>query len=214
MRRLVRHADVFVDSYRPGSLTRLGFSPAALAHIAPGMITVSISAYGQEGPWAGRRGWEETTQAATGLAAEQGAFVAARRGPRTAAQPDLIPAAVLSTVTGVLGAAGAMAAMLRRIREGGSWHVQVSLAATAAWLSSLGRIDAARVPEAWDPLTGLDQYLQSCETKDGWFEFLGPVVRMPKTPPLGGSLMDAVVSPHWASAHEEANAAENQPAQT
>jgi len=104
--------------------------------------------------------------------------------------------------------------MLRRIREGGSWHVQVSLAATAAWLLSLGRIDAARVPEAWDPLAGLDQYLQSCETKDGWFEFLGPVVRMPKTPPLGGSLMDAVVSPLWASVHEEANAAENQSAQT
>ncbi len=214
LRRLARHADVFVNSYRPGALTGLGFSPASLAHIAPGMITVSISAYGLEGPWAERRGWEETTQAATGLAAEQGAFAAARRGPKAGAQPDLIPAAVLSTVTGVLGAAGAMAAMRRRIREGGSWHVQVSLAATAAWLSSLGRIDAASVPEAWDPLAGLDQYLQSCETKDGWFEFLGPVVRMPKTPPRGGHLPDGVVSPLWASAHEEANVTEIQSAQT
>lgn len=213
LRHLARGADIFVDSYRPGAMTGLGFSPASLAHIAPGMIYVSISAYGLEGPWAERRGWEETTQAATGLAAEQGTFVASRRGPKAAVQPELVPGAVLDTVTGMLGAAGAMAAILRRIREGGSWHVQVSLAATAAWLTSLGRIDAAAVPEGLEPFAGLDQYRQSCETKDGWFEFLGPVVRMSKTPPHCGPLPDAIVSPHWASAHEEANAAEIQSAQ-
>jgi hypothetical protein len=211
LRHLVRHTDLFVESYRPGALSTLGFSPAALAHIAPGMIAVSISAYGFEGPWAVRRGWEETTQAASGLAVEQGAFMAARHGGK--AQPELIPGAPLAALTGMLGAAGATAALIRRIREGGSWHVQVSLAATAAWLSSLGRIDAGAVPEAFEPFAGLDQYLQSCETKDGWFEFLGPVVRMSKTPPRGGRLPGEIVSPHWASAHEEANAAEIQPAQ-
>lgn len=212
LRRLVRDADVFVESYRPGALTGLGFSPASLAHIAPGMITVSISAFGLEGPWAARRGWEETVQAATGLAAEQGAFLTARRSPKPGPQPELIPGAVCDTVTGMLAAAGAMAAMLRRIREGGSWHVQVSLAATAAWLSSLGRIDARAVPERFEPLAGLDQYLQSCETKDGWFEVLGPVVRMSKTPPRGGVLPDGIVSPHWASMPEQTNAPEIQPA--
>jgi crotonobetainyl-CoA:carnitine CoA-transferase CaiB-like acyl-CoA transferase len=212
LRRLARSADVFVDSYRPGALTALGFSPAALAHLAPGMISVSISAYGFEGPWAARRGFEESVEAATGLAAEQGAFMAARHGG--VSQPELLPGAVLATLTGVLGTVGVLAALLRRIREGGSWHVEVSLAATAAWLSSLGRIDAAAVPEVFEPFTGLDQYLQSCETKDGWFEFLGPVVRMAMTPPRGGSLPGGIVSPHWASAHEEANAAENKPAQT
>ena len=63
----------------------------------------------------------------------------------------------------------------------------------------------------FEPLAGLDQYLHSCETKDGWFEFLGPVVRMSRTPPLKGPLTDTIVSPNWASAHEEANAAEIQP---
>jgi crotonobetainyl-CoA:carnitine CoA-transferase CaiB-like acyl-CoA transferase len=210
LRRLARDADVFVDGFRPGALAGLGFSPEALAHLRPGMIAVSISAYGLEGPWAGRRGWEENAVAVSGLAAEQGAFVAARRG--TAVQPERLPGAAVSTLTGVLAAAGAAAALLRRVREGGSWQVQVSLAATANWLSSLGRIDAARVPEGFEPLAGLDQYRQSCETKDGWFEFLGPVVRMSKTPPVAGPLPDGIVSPHWASAHGEANAAEIQSA--
>jgi crotonobetainyl-CoA:carnitine CoA-transferase CaiB-like acyl-CoA transferase len=212
LRRLARNADIFVDSYRPGALAGLGFSPASLAHIAPGMIYVSISAYGHEGPWASRRGWEEVTQSATGLAVEQGAFMAARRHRREPL-PELIPAAVCDYVTGYLAVAGALAAVLKRIREGGSWLVETSLAATAEWLSSLGRIDAAAVPDGWDPRAGLDQYLQSCETKEGRLEFLGPVVRMSKTPPLRCSPPDHLDLPRWASAHEEANAAEIQSAQ-
>jgi len=213
LRRLARNADIFVDSYRPGALAGLGFSPASLAHNAPGMIYVSISAYGHEGRWASRRGWEEVTQAATGLALEQGAFAGAR-GRRRDGHPELLPAPVCDYVTGYLAAAGALAAVLKRIREGGSWLVQVSLAATAEWLQSLGRIDAGAVPEAWEPRAGLDRYLQSCETKDGRFELLGPVVRMSKTPPLRSSPPDRIDLPRWASAHEEANAAEIQPAQT
>jgi crotonobetainyl-CoA:carnitine CoA-transferase CaiB-like acyl-CoA transferase len=210
LRRLARNADIFVESCRPGALAGLGFSPASLAHLKPGMISVSVSAFGEDGPWAGRRGWEETAEAATGLAAEQGAFVAARH--KQAFQPELLPGAVLDTLTGILAAAGAEAALLRRIREGGSWHVEVSLAATAVWLASLGRIDAGKVPDGFEPLAGLDQYRQSCETEDGWFEYLGPVIRMSKTPPVAGHLPIGLVSPHWASVHGEANAAEIQSA--
>ena len=212
LRRLVRGADVFVESYRPGALSKLGFSPAALAHIAPGMTYVSVSAYGSEGPWAGRRGWEQLVQAASGIAVEQGAFMAARRKSRRETLPELIPAAVLDYTTGYLAAAGAMAALLRRIREGGSWLVQVSLAATAMWLQSLGKIDAASVPESWEPRDGLDPYLVSCDTRSGRLELLGPVVRMSKTPPLMGGPPDNADAPRWVSAHEGANAAEVQPA--
>lgn len=212
LRRLVRGAHVFVDSYRPGALSKLGFSPAALAHIAPGMTYVSVSAYGSQGPWAGRRGWEQLAQAATGLAVEQGAFMAARRKSRRETLPELIPAAVLDYTTGYLAAAGAMAALLRRIREGGSWLVQVSLAGTAMWLQSLGKIDAAAVPESWEPRDGLDPYLVSCDTKAGRLELLGPVVRMSKTPPLKGAPPDSADAPRWASANEGADAAEVQSA--
>jgi crotonobetainyl-CoA:carnitine CoA-transferase CaiB-like acyl-CoA transferase len=212
LRRLVRGAHIFVDSYRPGALSKLGFSPAALAHIAPGITTVAVSAYGSEGPWAGRRGWEELAQAASGIAVEQGAFMAARRKSRRETLPELIPAAILDYTTGYLAAAGAMAALLRRIREGGSWLVQVSLASTAMWLQSLGKIDAASVPQSWEPRDGLDPYLVSCDTRAGRLELLGPVVRMLKTPPLMGGPPEHADAPRWASAHEDADAAEVQSA--
>ena len=204
LRKLAREADVFVDSNRVGSLAQLGFSPASLAHIAPGMIYVSISAFGSEGPWAPRRGYEDVAQAACGLAGEQGAYMAARRKAGHDAQPELIAAHVLDTLTGQLAAAGAIAALLRRIREGGSWRVETSLAATASWLFSLGRLDA--VPAQWEQTRALDPYLRSCETEDGRLESLGPVVRMSKTPPLwsGPGLQGA---PRWSVAREELNAA-------
>lgn len=181
LRQLARGAHIFVDSYRPGALSRLGFSPLALAHSNPGMICVAVSAYGHEGPWASRRGWEQMAQAATGLAYEQGAFLAKRAGRREVT-PRLLPAAACDYITGYLGAAGAIAALLRRVREGGSWLVEVSLCATAMWLQTLGRADEKTVPHSWQP-SGLDAYRKSCETTRGRLEFLGPVVRMAQTPP-------------------------------
>ena len=178
LRKLARGAHVFVDSYRPGALARLGFTPAALAHAAPGIVHVGVSAYGAHGPWGTRRGWEQLAQSATGIAAEQGAFASPRE--RT---PALIPAAACDYVTGYLAAAGAGAALLRRIREGGSWQVEVSLAATAQWLQSLGRVETASVPDSWLAHTGLDGHMKSCETTRGRLDFLEPAVRMSKTQP-------------------------------
>jgi len=181
LRKLVRGAHVFVDSYRPGALGKLGFTPAALAHAAPGIIHVGVSAYGAHGPWGERRGWEQLAQAVTGIAMEQGAFVAARS--RAKPMPALIPAAACDYVTGYLAAAGAASALLRRIREGGSWKVEVSLAATAQWLQSLGRVDAAAVPDGWLAAAGLDGHMKSCETRLGRLDYLGPVVAMSQTAP-------------------------------
>lgn len=176
LRRLVRGAHVFVDSYRPGALAKLGFTPAALSNASPGIVHVSVSAYGAHGPWGERRGWEQLAQSATGIAAEQGAF----NGEKA---PALIPAAACDYITGYLAAAGAAAALLRRIREGGSWQVEVSLSATAQWLQSLGRADAASVLRNWLANTGLDGHMKSCETKRGRLDFLEPAVRMSVTQP-------------------------------
>jgi crotonobetainyl-CoA:carnitine CoA-transferase CaiB-like acyl-CoA transferase len=112
---------------------------------------------------------------------EQGAFAAIRAGSRRESVPKLIPAAACDYITGYLGAAGAIAALLRRIREGGSWSVEVSLSATAMWLQSLARIEARAIPESWKP--GLDVKWESCKMARGQLDFLGPVVEMSRTPP-------------------------------
>jgi len=183
LRALARGAHVFVDSHRPGALARFGITPAALAHCAPGIVYVAVSCYGPKGAWAERKGWDQLAQAATGIAAEHGAFVAGRTGRRRDAAPELIPAAVLDYATGYLAAAGAATALLRRYREGGSWTVHVSLAATAMWLMSLGRVAAHCVPQHWDPSEGLDEFVQTWQTDKGMITQLGPIVRMSQTPP-------------------------------
>lgn len=183
LRNLARNAHVFVDSYRPGALAGLGFTPASLAHLSPGIVYVSLSCYGQRGPWANRPGWEQLAQAATGIALDQGSFAATRSGGKGEPVPQLIPAAACDYISGYLAAAGTVAALLKRIREGGSWRVDVSLCATAMWLQSLGKIAAEQVPTDWQPGNGLDEYFRSCETQAGRLDFLGPVMRMQKTPP-------------------------------
>ena len=183
LRKLVREAHVFIDSYRPGALAKLGFTAAALSHLSPGIVHVALSCYGHHGPWAARPGWEQLAQAATGIACEQGVAMAAREKKGHEAPPRLIPAAACDYTTGYLAAAGAAAALLRRMREGGSWRVEVSLCATAQWLQALGRVPAAEVPATWNPLAGLDGYLKSCDTARGRLDFLGPVMRMSETQP-------------------------------
>lgn len=132
-------AHVFVQGYRPGSLAALGFGPEAVAAVRPGIVMVSLSAYGETGPWAGRRGFDSLVQAATG-------FNLAEQAACGAAQPTPLPMQILDMATGFLIAFGAQAALLRQQAEGGSWHVRLSLARTGLWLRGLGRVpDGHRV---------------------------------------------------------------------
>jgi hypothetical protein len=124
---------VFVQGYRPGGLRQLGYGAEALAERHPGIVVVSLSAYGSSGPWSGRRGFDSLVQTASGFNhAEAQAF---GQGAARA-----LPMQVLDHATGHLMALAASAALLRQQREGGSWHVQVSLARTGQWLRGLGRV--------------------------------------------------------------------------
>jgi crotonobetainyl-CoA:carnitine CoA-transferase CaiB-like acyl-CoA transferase len=133
LRDLLAQADVFSQAYRPRALASLGFSPEDVARISPGIVYVSLSAYGHGGPWAERRGFDSLVQTATGFNHAEGQ-AAGIEGPKE------LPAQMLDHATGYLMASGAMMAKARQSREGGSWHVRVSLAQTGRWLWSLGRV--------------------------------------------------------------------------
>jgi len=130
---LARDADVFVQGYRPGAVAGHGFGPEELARRRPGIVYVSLCAYGHEGPWARRRGFDSLVQTASGFNdAEAKAFGRDK--------PTELPCQELDHATGYLLAFAAMTALKRRAIEGGSWHVRCSLAQTGHWFRNLGRI--------------------------------------------------------------------------
>jgi hypothetical protein len=177
LRGLAAQCDVFSQGYRGGALAARGFGPEALAALRPGIVCVSINAYGHDGPWAARRGWEQLAQACTGVALEHcGLDVAAE------ARPAVIPAAPSDYCSGHLAALGAMLALLRQAEEGGSWEVRVSLARTAQWIRGLGRVP----PDALPRPPSADEIARWSTTRDtawGRLGYLAPVARMSRTPP-------------------------------
>src|ERR1700722_8726065 len=133
LRGLLASADIFSQGYRPRAIAALGFSPEVAAEINPGIVYVSLSAYGHAGPWAERRGFDSLVQTSTGFNHGEGR-AAGVEGPKE------LPAQMLDHATGYMMAFGAMMAKARQSREGGSWHVRVSLAQTGCWMWNLGRV--------------------------------------------------------------------------
>ncbi|MFC4501715.1 MULTISPECIES: CoA transferase [Streptomyces] len=121
---LLASADVVVTGYRPGSLDRFGLSPEALAERRPGLVVAQVSAWGADGPWSGRRGFDSLVQVATGIAAVEG----------SAERPGALPAQALDHGSGYLLAAAVLRALTEQSYDGGSRLVRVALARTAAWL--------------------------------------------------------------------------------
>lgn len=173
LRRLVAGCDVFCQSYRPGALARHGFSPDDVAHLRPGMVYVTLSAYGHSGPWRERRGFETLIQSTSGMAHEQG-FGAGLDHPRH------LPAQVVDHGTGYLAAFGALMALARRARDGGSYLVRVSLAQTACWVDGLGRVDGRGVRDLAP--SDVDDLMAEMDTPFGRFRHVIPAARLAETP--------------------------------
>lgn len=171
---LLREADVVVQGYRPGGLEALGFGPLDAARIRPAIVYVSLTAYGHEGPWSGRRGFDSLVQTASGLNAAE-AEAAGASGPKP------LPAQILDHATGYLLAYGAMSALLRRAREGGSWHVRAALAQTGFWLRSLGRIDGLSFKDPTREDVG--DCLEESESGFGRLSAVRHPAAMTETPP-------------------------------
>ena len=129
LHELLADADILVTGYRPGALDRFGLAPDDVAGRYPHIIHGIVSAWGPQGPWAGRRGFDCTVQAASGIAWTQ--------SPDRSAPVEL-PVPVLDHATGYLLTAGLLTALWRREYDGGTWRVDAHLASTAAWLLSHG----------------------------------------------------------------------------
>ncbi len=175
LRELIRGADVFLQAYRPGALAARGFDAQALCALRPGLVQVSLSAYGHAGPWAQRRGFDSLVQSATGIAFDEGRAAGIAR-------PGRLPCQANDHATGYLAAFGAMIALHRRAREGGSWLVRVSLAQTGHWLRSLGRVaDGMAAPDL--SLDEVAPWRHTMDSPFGRVSAIAPVERMALTPP-------------------------------
>jgi crotonobetainyl-CoA:carnitine CoA-transferase CaiB-like acyl-CoA transferase len=188
LNRLISDAHVFVQGYRPQSLARRGFGPQEVCRQRPGIVYVSLSAYGSQGPWTERRGFDSLVQTAMGFNDAEGK-AAGQDSPRP------LPMQILDHATGYLIAMGASAALCRQQREGGSWHVQVALAQTGHWLRNLGR-----VPDGFQaPPVAREPYLETMPSGFGELRAVRHSTQLSRTPvawtypsmPPGGSL------PQW-----------------
>src|SRR5919199_1307245 len=180
-RTLAEHeADVFSQGYRPGALSGRGFSPEALAELRPGIVAISLSAFGHVGPWSSRRGFDTVIQTVSGITTRQGELF-----PGKEPGPQFYPVSAIDYLTGYLMAFGAMVALARRAREGGSWLVRISLAQIGRWLVSRGEVPEAElkdVPKEFTP-EELARWSMESQTPVGKLKHLKPTVQLSETPP-------------------------------
>ncbi len=206
---LAKGADVFVDNFRGRKLQNFGLGPEQLAADHPGIVVVSVRCYGWGGPWSSRGGFDMLGSAAAGVAMAEG-----ENG-----KPSVPPTALINDyVTGYMGAAGAAAALVRRAKEGGSYHVTVSLTRNAMWYLSLGLVPAEERTFAENPFRRYDEIVDKPaellpmvlklrkrllppelierDTALGRVQRLAPAVHFSKTP---GDWSDPILTPMGAS---------------
>ena len=186
---LVKDADVFIESFSGRSIEGLGFGVEEVAAMKPGIVYLSVRCYGWDGPWRDRGGFDMEALTVSGYTMAEGAGGLPKFSPNFPVPEEMLkdpafpPTLVLNDyIAGYLGAAGVIAALRRRAKEGGSYHVRVSLARAAMWYQSLGTFPAtdfdASKPEhrmtSPEVLTG-----QTCY---GEIKRLAPQAKLSRTP--------------------------------
>ena len=180
LRGLVRQTDVFSQGYRPGTLGGRGLSPEELAELRPGIVYISLSAFSHEGPWASRRGFDTVVQTVSGITQRQGELF-----PGAIPGPQFYPVSAIDYLTGYLMAFGGIVALNKRIHEGGSWLVRISLAQVGRWLVSQGEIPETRLKDVASEFTPeeIASWLMVSETPMGNLGHLSPVIGLSESAP-------------------------------
>lgn len=171
--RLVAGADIIVHGYRRDALERLGLGADIRHGVRPGLVDISLDAYGWTGPWADRRGFDSLVQMSTGIAHEGMRRLGLDR-------PGPLPVQALDHAAGYMMAAAAIRGLGRRLATGAGSMARVSLARTAALLVS------APPAEGAPPLAArtLDDFQPDSE-QTAW----GPARRMRPPATVGGAPM-------------------------
>lgn len=117
MQKLVDTADVFVENYRPGALSKMGFGYGDLVKTNPGLVYCSISAYGHTGPDAHRAGFGLIAEAKSGIMQKVGV-------PGEA--PPLLRVSLGDMYTGIHAVAAINAALLGRVKSGKGQHIDLA----------------------------------------------------------------------------------------
>lgn len=158
VRELVAAADVFVQNFRPGVIERLGLGEAELRAEHPELIYVSLSAFGEKGPYSNRPAYDHILQGLTGAPYIQQADV-----------PEFMRQAWCDKITAVTAAQAITAALFARERGAGGQHVRLSmLDAALSFLWPDGHADTMLMEDDALRLPPISGTYQPVETSDGW----------------------------------------------
>ncbi len=133
LKKLVATADVFIQNFRPGVVERLGISEPELRAITPDIVYVSMSGWGERGPFAHKPVYDPIIQALSGLATVQAGSDEER--------PRLIRTILPDKLTGMTAAQAVVAALAGRAKSGEGQHVKVSMLDSIIaflWSSDMG----------------------------------------------------------------------------
>lgn len=138
MQRLLQDADVVVHGYRPAALAKYGLDYDSLHRRFPGIVVAQLSAWGTEGPWGNRRGFDSLVQAASGIA-----VIESKDGGTT---PGALPVQALDHSAGHFLAASIATALRTQRTVGGSIEIGVDLARIAIELIAAGAPESEASP--------------------------------------------------------------------
>ena len=155
---LIRTADVFVQNFRPGAAERMGLGEDAVRVLKPDIVYVSISGFGESGPYVHKRVYDPVIQALSGVMDMQGG----RESPRF--MKTILP----DKLTAVTAAQAITAALLGRERTGKGDHVRLAmLDVTVVWMWPDGFLNHMLIGEGVSDPLPLDAYDRAFETADG-----------------------------------------------
>lgn len=167
LRELVAGADVLVENFRPGALARLGFSYEAVSAINPGLIYLSISGFGQTGPYAGFRVYDPVIQAVSG-------FADAHPHSETG-EPQLLQTLLCDKITALTAAQAIGAALHARSQTGRGQKIELSmLDAAIAFLWPEAMYNHSFLDGDVTPMAEFGANQKLWRGRDGWFAMITP----------------------------------------